>query len=54
MFYQNPYSSEAADAYANTLIKEFELWNQRAAQNSAPIKALHFGGGMPKALEPTY
>lgn len=34
MFYQNPYSSEAADAYANTLIKEFELWNQRAAQNS--------------------
>lgn len=25
MFYQNPYSSEAADAYANTLIKEFEL-----------------------------
>ena len=52
MFYQNPYSSEAADAYANTLIKEFELWNQRAAQNSAPIKALHFGGGTPTALEP--
>ena len=45
MFYQNPNSSEAADAYANTLIKEFELWNQRAAQNSAPIKALYFGGG---------
>lgn len=54
MFYQNPYSSEAADAYANTLIKEFELWNQRAAQNSAPIKALYFGGGTPTALEPTY
>lgn len=25
MFYQNPYASEAADAYTNTLIKEFEL-----------------------------
>lgn len=52
MFYQNPYASEAADAYTNTLIKEFELWNQRAAQNSAPIKALYFGGGTPTALEP--
>lgn len=40
------------DAYTNTLIKEFELWNQRAAQNSAPIKALYFGGGTPTALEP--
>lgn len=52
MFYQNPYSPEAADAYTKTLIKEFELWNQRAAQNSAPIKALYFGGGTPTALEP--
>ena len=51
MFYQNPYSKEASNAYTNTLIKEFELWNGRAAQNSAPIKALYFGGGTPTALE---
>lgn len=51
MFYQNPYSKEASNAYTDTLIKEFELWNGRAAQNSAPIKALYFGGGTPTALE---
>lgn len=51
MFYQNPYSKEASHAYTKTLIKEFELWNRRAAQQSAPIKALYFGGGTPTALE---
>lgn len=51
MFYQNPYSQEASKAYTDTLIKEFELWNDRAAQTSAPIKALYFGGGTPTALE---
>lgn len=45
MFYQNPYSSEAADAYANTLIKEFELWNQRAAKTLPRLRLYISEGG---------
>lgn len=51
MFYQNPYSKEAGHRYTQALIKELQLWSDRKAQNSAPIKALYFGGGTPSALE---
>ena len=52
MFYQNPYSVEATRAYAKALVKELALWSDRAAQTSAPVHAVYFGGGTPTALEP--
>lgn len=52
MFYQNPYQPEAVHAYAQRLVKEFELWEKRAAQASAPIHAVYFGGGTPTAFAP--
>ncbi len=52
MFYQNPWTAEESERYCRNLIREFALWSGRPAQNSAPIKALYFGGGTPTALPP--
>ncbi len=52
LFYQNPYEEEQSRRFADTLIKELELWHGRAAQDSSPIHALYFGGGTPSALAP--
>ena len=52
MFYQNPYKAEAVSAYAKKLVREIELWSDRAAQNSSPIHAVYFGGGTPTAFSP--
>ena len=52
MFYQNPYQPEAVHAYAQRLVKEFELWEKRAAQGGGPIHAVYFGGGTPTAFAP--
>lgn len=53
MFYQNPYSEEAAHAFADTLIAELRLHADRPAQKSGPIHAVYFGGGTPTALAPS-
>lgn len=52
MFYQNPYKEEAVHAYADKLIREFQLWSGKAAQDSSPIHAVYFGGGTPTAFAP--
>ena len=52
MFYQNPYSEEASSVFARNLVREIELWSDKAAMNSHPVHAVYFGGGTPTALEP--
>lgn len=52
MFYQNPWTEDESERYCRNLIREFALWSGRPAQDSAPIKALYFGGGTPTALPP--
>lgn len=52
MFYQNPYSKEASAKFAKDLVREIELWSDKAAMNSYPVHAVYFGGGTPTALEP--
>lgn len=52
MFYQNPFKEEAVHAYAEKLVREIQMWSDRAAQNSAPIHAVYFGGGTPTAFSP--
>lgn len=52
MFYQNPYSAEASSHFAQKLIREIELWRDKAAQKEGPVHAVYFGGGTPTALEP--
>lgn len=52
MFYQNPYSKEASAKFARNLVREIELWSDKAAMNSYPVHAVYFGGGTPTALEP--
>ncbi|MEI3353990.1 MAG: radical SAM protein [Duodenibacillus massiliensis] len=50
LFYQNPFKEDASREYARRLIREIELWSDRAAQNSGLIHAVYFGGGTPTAL----
>lgn len=50
LFYQNPYEAEQSRRFTDSLIREIELWNGRAAQDASPIHALYFGGGTPSAL----
>ena len=52
MFYQNPFRAGDSRVYARRLIRELALWSDRAAQRSAPVHAVYFGGGTPTALEP--
>ncbi len=51
LFYQNPLREGASKRYTDLLIKELQLWADRAAQQTAPIHAVYFGGGTPTALE---
>ena len=52
LFYQNPYKEEAVSRYAKALVKEIELWSDRAAVTSHPVHAVYFGGGTPTAFSP--
>ena len=52
MFYQNPYREDAAHVFAEALVKELQMHADRAAQKSAPIHAVYFGGGTPTVLSP--
>lgn len=52
LFYQNPYKEEAVTRYAKALVRELELWHDRAAQTSHPVHAVYFGGGTPTAFSP--
>lgn len=52
MFYQNPYRTDAAQAYAAALERELFAWAKRPAQAEGPVHALYFGGGTPTALAP--
>jgi hypothetical protein len=45
MFYQNPYSSEAADAYANTLIKESLSFGINELPKTLPRLRLYISEG---------
>ena len=52
LFYQNPYKEEAVSRYAEALVKEIQLWSDRAAVTSHPVHAVYFGGGTPTAFSP--
>ncbi|MDO5532244.1 heme anaerobic degradation radical SAM methyltransferase ChuW/HutW [Sutterella sp.] len=52
MFYQNPFKEEAVHEYAKRLVGELQRNADRAAQNSAPVHAVYFGGGTPTAFAP--
>lgn len=51
MFYQNPLRDDSSRHYTDLLIKELQLWSDKAAQKTQPIHALYFGGGTPTALQ---
>lgn len=52
LFYIKPYrNKEESKAYADTLIKEFQLWADKPVQQNEPVHAVYFGGGTPTALE---
>lgn len=51
MFYQNPHRVDDTRAFAQRLIRELQIYSDRAAQHSGPIHAVYFGGGTPTALE---
>ena len=51
LFYQNPLHEGASQRYTDLLIKELQLWADKAAQQTSPIHAVYFGGGTPTALE---
>ncbi len=50
-FYRKPQGKDFSKLYADTLIKEVELWAGREVYTSSPIHAVYFGGGTPTALE---
>lgn len=52
LFYIKPYrNSDESKAFADTLIKEFQLWADKPIQQIEPVHAVYFGGGTPTALE---
>lgn len=53
MFYIKPYRKEESKKYADTLIKEMQLWADKRAMQEQPVHAVYFGGGTPTALEAT-
>lgn len=54
LFYIKPYrNKEESKAYADTLIKELQLWADKPIQQNEPVHAVYFGGGTPTALEAT-
>ena len=52
MFYQNPFKEEAVHEYAKKLVREIEMWSDKASQNAYPVHAVYFGGGTPTAFSP--
>ena len=52
LFYIKPYrNKEESNAFADTLIKELQLWSDKPVQKGEPVHAVYFGGGTPTALE---
>lgn len=52
LFYIKPYrNAEESKYFADTLIKELQLWSNKPVQNHKPVHAVYFGGGTPTALE---
>ncbi len=51
MFYIKPYRKEESKKYADTLIKEMQLWADKRVIQTEPVHAVYFGGGTPTALE---
>ena len=52
LFYIKPYrNKEESKAFADTLIKELQLWSDKPVQKGEPVHAVYFGGGTPTALE---
>lgn len=52
MFYISPYrNKEESGRFADALIREMRLWEDRAIQQGRPLEAVYFGGGTPTALE---
>ncbi len=50
MFYQNPFSEEAARKYTDYLVKEIEMWADKPVVRGKPVEAVYLGGGTPTAL----
>lgn len=50
-FYNKGYRAENSKLFADTLIREFELWRGCTAVESSPVHALYLAGGTPTALE---
>lgn len=52
LFYIKPYrNKDESRSYADTLIKELQLWADKPIQQDEPVHAVYFGGGTPTALE---
>ena len=48
LFYIKPYrNKEESKAFADTLIKELQLWSDKPVQKGEPVHAVYFGGGTP-------
>ena len=53
LFYIKPYrNKEESKAFADTLIKELQLWSDKPVQKGEPVHAVYFGGGTPSYLGP--
>ena len=51
LFYIKPYrNKEESKAFADTLIKELQLWSDKPVQKGEPVHAVYFGGGTPTSL----
>lgn len=50
-FYNRGYSKEESRRYADTLIKELQIWKDKRTMRDDPVHAVYFGGGTPTALE---
>ena len=51
LFYIKPYrNKEESKAFADTLIKELQLWSDKPVQKGEPVHAVYFGGGTPSVL----
>lgn len=53
MFYQNPWKEEATTEYAKQLVKELELWSDRAAQNAGPSMRFISAAARRRLFQPT-
>ena len=51
-FYNRGYRAEQSKSYADTLIRELDIWRDQPAQATGPVHTVYFGGGTPTALEP--